>query len=625
MPRLSPPPEQEQEQEQEQRGFTKARRGEGLRRRALPSAAELYVSRLPGLDDESTSSLYAGNLPSTVPSNPPNPETDSDAHLYFLLATNKHIPHRERLVIWLNGGPGCSSFDGALMEVGPIRIPSVTPLKAVEVQNTAWNEYANVLFLDQPAGTGYSYVTVHDDVRELGPAADQVVIFLSNLYKIFPEFQTMDTYIAGESYAGQYIPYIADAILKTTLITPPLKGLLIGNGWISPKDQYPAYLEYLESRKLVAKGSEAHTQLVQKVDQCKAEMARMEKANPDGKGMVLIGKCEEILGVINSVTMKDGLCLNSYNTTQYRYCGKEWPDQLTEVTAYLNRDDVRKSLHAGKSGKWTQCSGTVGSHFWTPNSIPSVLLLPKLLDKLPILLFSGENDLMCAGTGVENMISNLTWGGEKGFGDAPQEEWTVDSVPAGTWTTARGLTYVNFYNASHMVPIDKPVAAHDMLLRFMQVDTLHAAGAAAQVPSRIGKETEAVLGVTQPDGTTLETLTDAESDAEVKDITEDGFDKDHELIYGPRRTAALFVLLLAVMAAVWAFFRWRERRRRSRYRRMKGKGRRQSNVRMTSSEAEAGRRERVVTPVPDEPLETTKVFDVGEDDEYEDAASLGGR
>lgn len=85
-------------------------------------------------------------------------------------------------------------------------------------------------------------MTKNSDVRELNQAADQVVVFLLHLYQLFPDLQQMDTYIAGESYAGQYIPYIADAVMRSAWITTPLKGLIIGNGWISPREQYPAYM-----------------------------------------------------------------------------------------------------------------------------------------------------------------------------------------------------------------------------------------------------------------------------------------------------------------------------------------------------------------------------------------------
>jgi len=54
-----------------------------------------------------------------------------------------------------------------------------------------------------------------------------------------------------------------------------------------------------------------------------------------------------------------------------------------------------------------------------------------------------------------------------------------------------------------MVPYDQPLASHDMVLRFLGVDLLGAAGPAAQVPSRVGDELEAVLGETHKNGTAL--------------------------------------------------------------------------------------------------------------------------
>lgn len=243
----------------------------------------------------------------------------------------------------LNGGPGCSSFDGALIELGPLRIDENGAPRVVE--GTAWNEYANVLFR-KPGCIPFSrsfrrtlkpilmssrstrrhrlllralvkllrsqdcvsrffpQVTKNDNVRELADAADQVVNFLANFYRVFPEFGNMDTFIAGESYAGQYIPYIADAIQKTTIVNTPLKGLLIGNGWISPREQYPAYLDYLVDQRLVKKNSQAYRNVRTVLDKCEEKLMQIEKDN-GGKGMVLVGECEQILGAIGAATGRE--------------------------------------------------------------------------------------------------------------------------------------------------------------------------------------------------------------------------------------------------------------------------------------------------------------------------------
>lgn len=130
----------------------------------------------------------------------------------------------------------------------------------------------------------------------------------------------------------------------------------------------------------------------------------------------------------------------------------------------MQRPEVVKALHAeGSVEGWQHCSSVVSSEFLALESIPSVALLPKLLETIPILLYAGEYDMVCNGIGIQNMISKLEWNGAVGFNGSTEENWEVDSKLAGSWTSARGLSYVNFLNASHMVPMDAPLPAHDML------------------------------------------------------------------------------------------------------------------------------------------------------------------
>ncbi len=109
--------------------------------------------------------------------------------MFFWHFQNKHIANKQRTVIWLNGGPGCSSEDGALMEIGPYRLKDDHTLIYNE---GAWNEFANVLFVDNPVGTGYSYVDTNAYLTELDEMAEQFVIFLEKWYALFPEYEHDD-------------------------------------------------------------------------------------------------------------------------------------------------------------------------------------------------------------------------------------------------------------------------------------------------------------------------------------------------------------------------------------------------------------------------------------------------
>ena len=125
------------------------------------------------------------------------------------------------------------------------------------------------------------------------------------------------------------------------LLPTRLKGLLIGNGWISPREQYTAYLTYLERRGFLRKGTQAHRNVLAATEKCNATLAAMDARGAGGKGMVLVPDCEAILSVMGAATMKDGKCLNSYDTREYFTCGTPWPHELTEVTKYLH---VRRSV-----------------------------------------------------------------------------------------------------------------------------------------------------------------------------------------------------------------------------------------------------------------------------------------
>lgn len=109
--------------------------------------------------------------------------------MFFWHFQNRHIANRQRTVIWVNGGPGCSSEDGALMEIGPYRVKD--PQNLV-YNNGSWNEFANLLFVDNPVGTGFSFVDTNSFVHELDTMAEQFIRFLDGFFALFPEYDRDD-------------------------------------------------------------------------------------------------------------------------------------------------------------------------------------------------------------------------------------------------------------------------------------------------------------------------------------------------------------------------------------------------------------------------------------------------
>ncbi|KAK0727054.1 Alpha/Beta hydrolase protein [Lasiosphaeria miniovina] len=517
------------------------------------TAGDYFVHSLPGAPPGPLVKMHAGHIEV-------NPE--HNGNLFFWHFQNKHIANKQRTIIWLNGGPGCSSEDGALMEIGPYRLKDDHTLV---YNNGSWNEFANVMFVDNPVGTGYSYVNTDSYVHELDEMADQFIIFLEKWFALFPEYENDDLYIAGESYAGQHIPYIAKHLLarnKQPQIQHKwnLMGLLIGNGWISPREQYEAYLQFAYEKGLVEKGSEIGSKLEAQNRICQKELA----VSP---GAIDNGDCEAVLQNLLQLTAKpkgDGKqeCYNMYDVRlrdDFPSCGMAWPPDLDSVTPYLRRKDVVDALHinANKNTGWTECNGMVGQQFKPSKSRPSGEFLPDLLSEVPIVLFSGAEDLICNHLGTEALIGNMAWNGRRGFelspGTwAPRRDWTFEGQPAGFWQEARNLTYVLFYNSSHMVPFDYARRTRDMLDRFMDVDISSIGG--QPTDSRLDGEKlgpETTVGGAAGNGTTEQEAAKAKLDAAKWEAY--------------RKSGELVLVIVAIAAAAWGYYVWRDRRRRRGY------------------------------------------------------------
>ncbi|KAL4789277.1 Alpha/Beta hydrolase protein [Aspergillus venezuelensis] len=135
-------------------------------------------------------------------------------NIFFWFIESRESPNDHPVVIWLNGGPGASSMPGLFTEVGPCVVNSYS--NGTVFHEDSWTNHANILFIDQPAGVGFS--EVKDDDALPGSLADALPDFLETLNvfygDIFPQFISNPLYIAGESYGGQYVPFYTAAIVE---------------------------------------------------------------------------------------------------------------------------------------------------------------------------------------------------------------------------------------------------------------------------------------------------------------------------------------------------------------------------------------------------------------------------
>ena len=179
------------------------------------------------------------------------PINNTQKQIHYLAALSKNQPATDPLIIWFNGGPGCSSMLGFLAEHGPYIIDDgETTFKP---NPWSWNNKASVFYIESPADVGFSLCPnktecIWDDNNT---AADNLIAVLNVLQK-FPEINKNDLYISGESYGGIYVPKLAEQLDNyltlhqndTEAYKPNFKGFAVGNGVTDWKyDTFPAFIE----------------------------------------------------------------------------------------------------------------------------------------------------------------------------------------------------------------------------------------------------------------------------------------------------------------------------------------------------------------------------------------------
>ncbi|KAJ8462046.1 hypothetical protein ONZ45_g18075 [Pleurotus djamor] len=174
-------------------------------------------------------------------------------HLFFWFFEARNSPETAPLILWLNGGPGCSSTTGLLFELGPCAIADNG--QGTKFNPNSWNTNANIIFLDQPVNVGYSYSDDGSTVNNTPAAAIDVYAFLELFLNRFPEYADVPFHIAAESYGGTYAPNFANLIHKQNkqLSVAPTPGLrrinlasvILANGLTDPYTQMGSIADYL--------------------------------------------------------------------------------------------------------------------------------------------------------------------------------------------------------------------------------------------------------------------------------------------------------------------------------------------------------------------------------------------
>ncbi|KAJ4724619.1 Carboxypeptidase [Melia azedarach] len=392
------------------------------------------ITALPGQPNGVNFHQYAGYV--TI-----DPQAGKALFYYFVESPENSSTNP--LVLWLNGGPGCSSFGyGAMTELGPFRVQSDG--KTLFQNNYAWNNVANVIFLESPAGVGFSYSNTSSDYQHTGDmsTAADAYTFLVNWLERFPQYKNRDFFITGESYAGHYVPQLADTIVShnknanETIIN--LKGVAIGNGVLNDPTDSIGFIDYTWTHALIS--DETYRGIIEYCDLVNGTSSE---------------KCDEFyeqagdeIGNIDFYNIYAPLCHKFHIEANQNYY----------VEAYLNNAAVQSALHV-KHTQWSGCR-----HYnWTDSPTTVLPVIKDLMaNGIRVWIYSGDTDAVVPITSTRYSIAAL-----KLPIKTPWYPWYTNDEVGGYVVAYEGLTFVTVRGAGHLVPSWQPKRALTMISSFL--------------------------------------------------------------------------------------------------------------------------------------------------------------
>ena len=407
------------------------------------------------------------------------------------------------VMLWLNGGPGCSSLFGLLGEVGPVTENNFA--YNFEKNPYSWNNEVNLLAIEQPAGVGFSKAgdpefEWNDDVM-----GENLLFAIKDFLQEF-KLTEREFFVSGESYAGVYIPTLATYILNDQDENKVnLKGVLIGNGltdfdtdversmvefgfWhglisfetydlfqrhcahkpdeLRPEDNTDEFSDSFYPRNVTHRCNEIRNEIRNNLNG--NDIYGIYRICPKGKDLdenhPLYYNSQNTykktilkrLGLVSNSKKN----LNSDEEEEISIWPEGCPDDLY-FDDFLNNKTTKEKIGVNESILWSQCTGI---NYILGNSTKFYQeVMPKFPD-LRVWFFSGTED------GVLSTLGTMRWIDKLNF--TIEKEWTqykVNSQVAGyAQKYKEGLVLVTVKGAGHMVPQDQRSSAYKMYTSFIK-------------------------------------------------------------------------------------------------------------------------------------------------------------
>ncbi|CAL0305209.1 unnamed protein product [Lupinus luteus] len=436
----------------------------------------------------SSSSHHADSIAS-LPGQPPNIHFqhfsgyvtlhhNKQKALFYYFVESQTDPASKPLVLWLNGGPGCSSLGvGAFSENGPFR-----PNGEFLIQNEySWNREANMLYLETPVGVGFSYAKGSSSYMTMNDeeTARDNVVFLQGWFNKFPQYRNRDLFLTGESYAGHYVPQLAKLMIEMNRKNKifNLKGIALGNPVLEYAADFNSRAEFFWSHGLISDSTYNMFTKVCNYSRYVSEYYR-DSVSP---------LCSKVMGQVSKETSKFvdkydvtlDVCISSVLSQSKVISPQTQIQQASEridvcvddkVTNYLNRRDVQDALHAKLVGvrKWDVCSNVL-DYDMLNLEVPTLSVVGSLVKAgVRVLIYSGDQDSVIPLTGSRTLVQKLAT--QLGLNiTIPYRVW-FGGQQVGGWTQVYGniLSFATVRGAAHEVPFSQPARSLVLFKSFLE-------------------------------------------------------------------------------------------------------------------------------------------------------------
>lgn len=382
---------------------------------------------------------------------------------FYWFFESRGTPSTDPLIIWLTGGPGCSSTLALLVENGPC---SVGPDLSLQRNPFSWNARANIMWIDQPVGVGFSFGDKSEYATNETTVGNDMFQFLQQFFAAHSEYQQQAFYVFGESYAGHYVPAIAHRVFTGNAhqegLHINLQGFGIGNGLTDPQVQYKYYPEmaYNNSYHVQAVSYPLYAAMKAAVSPCVAMIAKCQTSK---------AACLAAQSFCNAALVAP-YAASGLNVYDVRESCKHPPlcYDFSLVERFLRLESTRAQLHVDpRAAKWESCNMAVHAGFafdWMKNF--HHLVVPMLEAGVKGLVYAGDADFIVNWLGCKAWTVALEWSKGTEFAAAADKPWVVDGAQAGEVRVVDNFSFLRVFEAGHMVPLDQPSRALAMVQAF---------------------------------------------------------------------------------------------------------------------------------------------------------------